>query len=121
MKKILQSVMCLTLLSQPVAVSVVNAEEVGAPYVLTQSINNIPVEKERCIELLRNYTQNNEEESDAIQQLMATIADLNEQIESVTQQFNDSNTKIAELEQLQKQAEEQQAIVVESVYTTYRN
>ncbi|MDO4774334.1 MAG: LPXTG cell wall anchor domain-containing protein [Aerococcaceae bacterium] len=119
MKKIIKPLLCIGLLSN-LGIAPVRGEGTSAPYVLTQSINNIPVEKSRCLELLRTYTQSEGEESDIVQQISAEIEKLNQAITDITAAFNDLNSMIEHLEQLQQQANEQHTFAIEAAYESYR-
>ncbi|MCW6680569.1 LPXTG cell wall anchor domain-containing protein [Aerococcaceae bacterium NML130460] len=119
MKKIIKPLLCLGLLSN-LGIAPVRGEETSAPYVLTQSINNIPVEKSRCLELLRTYMPSEGEESDIVQQISAEIEKLNQAITDITAAFNELNSTIEHLAQLQQQANEQHTVAIEVAYESYR-
>ncbi|MCW6665193.1 LPXTG cell wall anchor domain-containing protein [Aerococcaceae bacterium NML191219] len=119
MKKIIKPLLCIGLLSN-LGIAPVRGEETSAPYVLTQSINNIPVEKSRCLELLRTYMPSEGEESDIVQQISAEIEKLNQAITDITAAFNELNSTIEHLAQLQQQANEQHTVAIEVAYESYR-
>ena len=76
----------------------VNAQEVPPPYVLTQSIHNVPLDKATCIELIRSHTQSSEQDSKHSQQLSSEIDALKKVLDDLTVQINRLKEEIATME-----------------------
>ncbi|MDO4431669.1 MAG: hypothetical protein Q4B80_00005 [Aerococcaceae bacterium] len=67
------------------------AQNSSTPYVLTQSINNIPVAKENCVILIREAKQKQHEQDDMIERL-------SEELDTTVESYNQLNEAISKIE-----------------------
>ena len=85
----------------------------AAPYVLTQTVNNIPVERNVCTELIRDVELNDEESE--------TLGAKQNQVASISQEYEKLNQAIQQLEHEIEQLQQQVATRIDQIYQKLLN